>query len=199
MAMKIIGCFVVLVGAFLVYIAMQPSDILISREIVVNATPDVIFPLINNSQRSTEWMPWKDTDPQAVMTFSGPAEGIGSTSSWDSPGQMGSGKAEVVESIPNQKVTTALTYTKPMEMTQTAEVSLLPSGAGTLVKWSVSGKNSFGGRIMCFFMDMDKVVGKQFEKGLKKLKGIVESGASQQPPVEGGAAQQPTPEAEATH
>lgn len=109
------------------------------------------------------------------MIYSGPPEGVGSKSNWDSNGQMVTGEAEVIESIPNQVVKTKLTYTRPMEMSQMAEVSLTPSADGqTLVKWSVSGKNTFIGRLMCVFINMDKMVGAQFEKGLTNLKKLVE-------------------------
>lgn len=172
---KIIGCVALGIGAFLFYIAMQPPDFNISRELVVNAPPEAVFPHINSSQKANTWMPWKDSDPEVQMNFSGPEKGIGSTSSWESKGQMGTGKAVVVESVPNQTVKTQLTYAKPMEMSQLAELSLSPTNEGTLVRWSVTGKNSFIRRAMCFFMDMDKMVGKEFDKGLAKLKNLVES------------------------
>ena len=121
-------------------------------------------------------MPWKDVDPKVKMTYSGPDGGVGSTSSWESSGQMGVGKAEVVEAVPNQKIRTKITYTKPMEFTQMSEFLLSAGGSESKVRWSVEGNNSFLGRLMCFLtmMDMDKYIGGEFEKGLKKLKSIVE-------------------------
>ncbi len=172
---KILLGIVVVIGGFFGYVAMQPSDMLVARDILINAGPELIFPYINNSQKANEWMPWSESDPEAKMVFSGPAEGVGSITSWDSNGQMGTGQAEVVESIPNQSVKTKLTYTKPMVMSQLAEVVLIPSHAGTAVRWSVTGQNSFIGRALCVFMNMDKVVGSQFEKGLANLKNKVES------------------------
>lgn len=157
------------VGAFLIYVALQPSEFVVARELVIKAPPEVIFPYINNSKKSMEWMPWKDSDPGAQMVYSGPEEGVGATTTWDSPGKMGTGQALVTESIPNQSVKTQLTYTKPMTMSQLAEVSLTPTGDGTLVKWSVTGNNSFVGRIFCVFLNMDKMVGSEFEKGLAAL------------------------------
>lgn len=164
------------IAGFLLFVAIQPADYTISREIVIAAPAEKIFPHINNSEKANAWMPWAEEDPNVKMNYSGPAEGVGSISSWDSPGKMGTGNAEVVESVQNQVVKTKLTYTKPMEMTQLAEISLSPTASGgTNVRWSVSGKNSFVGRIFCIFMNMDKLVGGMFEKGLARLKTSVEN------------------------
>ncbi len=164
----------VLVGIFLIFIARQSSAMKISRELLVKAKPETIFPYINNSKKTDEWMPWRDSDPGAKMNYSGPEEGVGSMSKWDSPGKMGAGQAVIVESTPQRVVKTQLTYTRPMQMSQLAEISLTPQDGGTLVRWSVTGKNNFVGRIFCFFMNMDKMVGGEFEKGLAKLKALVE-------------------------
>ncbi len=174
MFLKISAGIGVLVAAFLIYVAVQPADFKISRQITIHAKPEVIFPYINNSKKGYEWMPWKEIDPQVVITMTGPEEGVGAGSSWTSKGKMGEGKAVVTESIPNKSVKTELTYTKPMAMTQQAEMTLVEGPDGTVANWTVTGKNTFMGRLFCTFMNMDKMVGGQFEKGLNTLKGIVE-------------------------
>ena len=166
---------VALLGAFLVYVALRPSEMRVSREIVAQATPEVIFPHINNSEKANAWMPWKDSDPEVKMSYSGPAEGVGSKSSWDSKGQMGTGEALVIESVANQVVKTQLTYTKPFQMSQLAEISLTPVDGGTKIKWSVSGHVGYFFRLLGVFMDCDKMVGNEFEKGLLNLKNRVET------------------------
>jgi uncharacterized protein YndB with AHSA1/START domain len=161
--------------AIAAYATLQPSEMFISRELIVNAPPEKIFEYINNSKKANEWMPWKESDPGLVMNYSGPEAGVNSKSYWDSKGRMGTGEALVVESILNQTVKTQLTYIRPMTMSQLAEVSLHPTNAGTIVRWSVTGKNSFIGRFFCLFMNMDKMVGDQFLSGLNNLKKIIES------------------------
>lgn len=174
MMKKIFLVLAVLILGFCIYAALLPAEYVIAREIAIKASPEAIFTHINNSKKANNWMPWKDADPNLQMVVVGPEEGVGSGSKWDSSGSMGTGQAIVIESIPNQLVKTQITYTKPMEMSQMAEVSLTPNGETTMVRWSVSGQNSFMGRLMCMFMNMDKMVGKEFEKGLNNLKGIVE-------------------------
>ncbi len=166
---------VIILGVVLIA-AFQEGTYKIQREIVIQAKAEAINPYISSSKKADEWMPWAETDPQVKMSYSGPEEGLGSTANWESPGQMGTGKAEIIELIPNQLAKTKITYTKPMEFTQDSEFSLAPEGDGTKMTWTVRGDKPFIARLMCLvtFMDMDKYVGAQFEKGLQKLKNLVE-------------------------
>ncbi len=165
----------ILLSGLLLYAAVQPPEYLIQREVTIKANPETIFPHLVNTKSVDEWMPWKDTDPQVKISYSGPSEGIGAISSWESPGQMGVGQAEVIEVIPNQLVSTKITYTKPMAFTQVSKFLLTPGNGETIMRWSVVGNNSFMGRFVCLFMNMDKHVGTQFESGLSKLKNLVET------------------------
>lgn len=176
MKFKISIAFLTIVLGFLIYVAVKPAAMTISRELVVNATPEALFPYLNNSKKMNDWMPWQDSDPSVHMQYSGPEEGVGSKSSWESTGKMGVGNAVIVESTPAKSVKSQLTYTKPMEMSQLAELSLNPvQEGGTLVRWSVDGHNGFFFRLFGVFMNIDKTVGGEFEKGLLKLKTLAES------------------------
>ncbi len=168
--------FAVLVVAvlFVSYVAFQPSEYEISREIAINAPADRIFPYLNSSELAEKWGPWLEVDPEAKMTYSGPDDGVGSKASWDGGKQLGTGSATIVESIPNQKVGIKLEYVKPMNMTQDSQYLLSSQGEQTVVTWKVQGKNNFMGRLMCVFVNMDKMVGGMFEKGLSNLKTLVE-------------------------
>lgn len=160
----------------LIYVGLKPSDYFIKREIVISKKADAIFPYLSNMRKADEWMPWKESDPQVKNTYLGPEEGIGAISSWESPGQMGVGQAEVIAMVSNEKVTTKITYTKPMTMEQIAEFIVTQDGESSRVAWTVSGKNNFISKLICTlsFTNIDKYVGGEFEKGLKKLKTIVE-------------------------
>lgn len=174
MLIKIVLAVTVVIIGILGYAGFQSPDYQVRREIEISAAPDVIFPHLNHSQKMNDWMPWKESDPGVQMEYSGPVEGVGSKSSWASEGPMGTGNAEIVESVPNETVVTKLEYTKPMTMSQMAKFTLAPApSGGTIVTWSVAGQNSFIGRVVCLFMNMDKMVGTQFEAGLEKLKATV--------------------------
>lgn len=172
---KVALAFGVLVGIFLVYVSIQPSEFKVSREIVINAPAEAIFPYINHSEKADGWMPWKETDPNLKMNYSGPAEGVGSKSTWDSTGEMGTGEALIIESVPNQVVKTQLTYQKPFPMAQIAEISLGQAENGaTVVRWSVSGQQNFIAKMFRVILNIEKMVGDDFSKGLNNLKKAVE-------------------------
>ncbi len=170
----IVGLFSV-IGLLSAYAAFQPSEFKISRELVINASPSELFPWINDTSKSNQWMPWSEIDPQVKFTTQGPVEGVGAMSTWESPGQMGTGQAVVVESVLNQSVKTKLNYTKPMEMEQLAEIVLTEVDGGTKVTWNVTGNNNFFGRFMCIFFNMDEMVGSNFLKGLNKLQSLTQA------------------------
>ncbi len=174
MKLKIFSGLMTLIIAFLIYVYFSPSEFTVTREIRIQARPEVIYPFLANSKVTNDWMPWKEIDPNVKMTFSGPDAEVGSSASWESEGQMGVGKAVVSEVVPNQKVVTQITYTKPMEFSQISEFLLIPEGDSTIMRWTVSGHKIFISRLMCMFMDLDKYLGGEFEKGLKKLKSTVE-------------------------
>lgn len=164
----------VIVAGILILASFRSSEMKVSREIVISASPENLFAYINNSQKSYEWMPWAEGDSGIEIKFSGSEEGVGSKSSWNGK-EMGIGSSEVVESIPNQVVKTRLEYTKPFAMSQMAEISLTPKTGGTLVKWSVSGHNNYFFRLVGIFINCDEMIGGEFEKGLKKLKNLAEN------------------------
>ena len=165
----------VVLVALVVCAAMKPGEFYIYREVSIKAAPERIFPLINNSKESGRWMPWAEADPLMKMAYSGPESGVGSLSSWESSGRMGVGTCTISESTANQSVKFRLEYHKPFQMNQEAEISIKPNGDQSVVRWSVSGNNPFFCRFMSIFMNMDKMVGASFEKGLAKLKALVES------------------------
>jgi uncharacterized protein YndB with AHSA1/START domain len=162
-------------ATFLGYVAIQSPNYTISREISINAPVEKIFPYLNNSKLAERWGPWLEVDPDAKMTYSGPDSGVGSRASWDGGKQLGTGSATIVESVPNQLVATKLEYIKPMYMTQDSVYLVKSSGNQTKVTWKVTGQNGFMSRLMCVFMNMDKMVGDMFEKGLSNLKILVET------------------------
>ena len=175
MIKKILIGLVVIIAVFMGYVALQPAEYTISREISINASADKIFPHVNNSKLMNDWNPWMKFDPTAKVTFSGPDAGVGTKTSWEGGEKLGTGSATVYESVTNSRVKTKLEYSEPFVMSQDAEISLTPAENQTIVRWSVSGKNNLIGRAMCIFMNMDKMVGGTFEEGLKNLKATLES------------------------
>ena len=167
----------VLVIAFVVYVAQRPADFRIERSTTISAPAPVVFARVNDLRQWQEFSPWAKLDPAAKISFAGPQTGVGSAFTWAGNSDVGEGTMTITESKPAELVRFRLDFLKPMESTGTAEFTFKPAGNGTTVTWSMFGKNNFIGRAFCVFMDMDKMVGGQFEEGLAKLKTLSEAAA----------------------
>ena len=157
-----------------VLIAGQPNDFIVTRAANFSAPPDKIFPYVNNLHLWEAWSPWDKLDPNAKSTFSGADAGVGAAMAWDGNGKVGTGKMTITASQPGESVRFRLEFQKPMQATNTAEFTFRPDGNQTVVTWTMQGKNSLMGRIFGLFMNCDKMVGCQYEKGLASLKSLTE-------------------------
>ncbi len=172
---KTIGlAFSAILGLLLIYAGFKSPDYLIRRQILILAAPEKIFPYLNNPKLSEQWSPWPEMEPNLQMETTGPAEGVGAKQSWKNGRQLGTGSATITESLPNQRVMIRLEYSEPMVMIQDAEYLIEPQSQGSLVIWQVRGQNNFLFRFVNLFFNSDKMVGGIFEKGLAKLKEVVE-------------------------
>jgi hypothetical protein len=162
---------------FIIVVIGQPDDFKLSRSAKISAPPEKIFPHVNDLHKWEAWSPWAKLDPQAKNSFSSPNAGLGTSMAWEGNCKVGVGKMTITESQPAAIVRFRLDFEKPMQATNTAEFTFLPDGGGTMVTWSMAGKNSFGGKVFGLFMNCDKMVGGQFEKGLATLKSLAETGA----------------------
>ena len=167
----------VIIVAFLIVVAIQPSTFRISRSATMAAPAAAIFPHVNELKKWQPWSPWMKLDPNAKSTFEGPAAGLGAAMTWAGNNEVGEGKMTIIESKSNELVRFRLEFYKPMAGTSEAEFTFKPAGNQTTVTWRMSGTNNFIGRAMCMVMNMDKIVGGQFEQGLASIKAIVETPA----------------------
>ena len=168
---------VVLMAGFAVVVALQPADFRIERSATMATTPATVFALINNFHQWDHWSPWAKLDPEMTTTFEGPEAGAGAVYSWSGNDLVGEGKMTITESRPDALVQIKLEFLRPMAATNTTRFALAPEGEGTTVTWSMEGTNNFVGKAFCLFMDMDKLVGGDFEKGLAAMKSVAEQGA----------------------
>ena len=181
MLKKILIGLSVAIVAFVIIVALQPSTYRIERSIAIAAPPAEIFPHVNDLRKAQVWSPWMKLDPSAKATFEGSPSGVGASNSWAGGPKVGEGRQTITESRANEHVRIKLEFKKPFEATSTAEFTLKPQGNQTLVTWGMFGENNFISRAFCLFMNQDKMVGGEFEKGLAELKSLVEGAAKKQP------------------
>jgi uncharacterized protein YndB with AHSA1/START domain len=107
-------------------------------------------------------------------THSGAPSGKGAIYEWDGNNQVGKGRMEIIEATPPSKIVIKLDFMKPFEAHNTAEFTMQPAGDATNVTWAMHGPNLFVGKVMSIFIDMDDMIGKDFEAGLANLKTLAE-------------------------
>ena len=109
-----------------------------------------------------------------TKTFQGPASGQGASYTWSGNRKVGQGRMTIVESIPSSRLILELRFEKPYRAQNVTVLTLAPAGGGTSVEWAMEGASSFMFRLMGLFMNMDQMIGKDFDAGLANLKRIVE-------------------------
>jgi hypothetical protein len=166
--------FLALVALFLFWVSRKPDQFLLSRSIDINATPEAIFPEINNLKAMNSWNPFAADDPKTSISYSGPEAGTGATYTW-AGGKSGSGKFQILEATPFSAVNCRLEMLKPIAADNRVTFTLTPGTSGaTNVSWTMAGPNAFIHKLLHTFMNMDKMVGGTFDKGLAALKAKVE-------------------------
>ena len=163
-----------LLVVFVLVVMTRPADFRITRSATLAAAPLAVFNQVNDFHQWEAWSPWAKLDPAARNTFEGPASGEGAGFKWAGNKDVGVGGMTILESRPGEFIRIRLVFEKPFAATNLSEFTFKPEGSGTLVTWSMSGRNGFLAKAVGLFMDCDKMVGGQFEKGLANLKAIVE-------------------------
>lgn len=163
-----------LLAAFLLYAASRPDQFEVQRSAVIQAPPDKVFGLINDFRQWTQWSPWEKMDPAMKRTYSGAPAGHGAVYAWEGNKQVGTGRMEILESVPASRIAIQLDFTAPMTARNASEFTLQPEAGGTRVTWTMRGDTPFGMKVLHVFVSMDKMVGGDFEKGLANLKAAAE-------------------------
>ena len=164
------------IAAVLIIASTKPDTFRVQRSATITAAPEAIFPYLNDFQRWPAWSPYEHRDPAMKRTFSGPATGKGSVYEWDGNKNVGKGRIEVTDVLPNARLAINLDMLKPFEAHNKAEFTLQPQGGNaTLVTWAMHGPAPFFSKVMQVFCNMDRMVGTDFEAGLAKLKAAAES------------------------
>jgi hypothetical protein len=175
---KIIAIFaavlVIAVAAVLILAATKSDTFSVQRVAIVKAPPERIFSLINDFRQWGAWSPYETKDPEMKRTYSGAASGKGAVYAWDGNNNVGSGRMEILDGSTPSKIIIKLDFFRPFEGHNTAEFTMLPQGDTTNVTWLMRGPASFLSKVMQVFINLDNMIGKDFEIGLANLKKLTE-------------------------
>jgi hypothetical protein len=164
-----------LVVAVLVFIVTRPGNLHVERSAQINARPAVVFSIINDFQHWHEWSPFDKHDPNMKTTISTPSAGPGAVYTWSGNDEVGEGSMMLLESKPDELVSIDLEFTRPFAAKNQVKFKLTPVGDGTEVTWILDGKNNFIAKAMSVFMDMDAMLGKDFDEGLANLNAVAQA------------------------
>jgi hypothetical protein len=175
----IIAAVIALAVAIVLILAIRKPDAFrVQRVATIKASAESIFSLINDFHRWASWSPWENKDPAMKRTFSGAGSGKGAVYAWDGNKNVGSGRMEILDTSLPSKIVIKLDFFKPFEGHNTAEFTMLPQGdatnIGTIVTWAMYGPAPFMSKMMQVFMNIDNMIGKDFEAGLANLKKLAE-------------------------
>jgi uncharacterized protein YndB with AHSA1/START domain len=142
----------------------------VKRETTISASRAAVYALLADFHRWRAWSPWEDLDPDLSRTYSGPDAGKGAVYEWSGNRKAGAGRMEITDAVEPSKVQIALQFLKPFKSSNTTTFDLVERDGATHVTWRMVGPKTFMTRVMGIFTSMDKVVGKDFEQGLERLK-----------------------------
>ncbi len=152
----------------------KPNVFRVKRSTIIQAPADEIYPFINNLHKWAEWSPYDKLDPAMKKSYSGPPEGNGAVYEWEGNGKVGKGRMEITDTRRPSAVFMKLDFEKPFKNNCIVEFKLDSQGSKTEVTWDMHGPNKFIGKLVSVFLNMDKLVGKDFETGLANLKALAE-------------------------
>lgn len=150
----------------------------VQRTVTIAAPPERVHLQIADFRRWTAWSPWEDVDPALQREYSGPEAGAGAVYRWSGNRRAGTGRMEIVESVPPRLVRIDLHFEKPFRARNETVFLIEPEGTGSSVTWVMTGKVTLGTKVMSLFSSMDRMLGPDFEKGLTRLKTVSEARAA---------------------
>lgn len=164
----------VVIAGILIYAATKPDTFRVQRTVSIKAPPDKIFPLINDFKAWTAWSPYEKKDPAMKRSYGAVTAGKGATYGWEGDSNVGQGSMEIVEASSPNKVVIKLDFLKPFEAHNTGEFILEPKGDTTSVTWAIYGPSPYMSKVIGTFINLDNMIGKDFEQGLADLKAAAE-------------------------
>lgn len=172
---KIIGTVIgVLIAGVLIFAATKPDTFRVQRTASIKAPPEKVFALINDFNQWGTWSPWEKKDPAMKRTLGATTSGKGAKYAWEGNKDVGQGSMEIAESVAPSKITLKLDFLKPFEAHNIVVFALEPKGGTTNVTWAMEGPVPYFAKIIHVFLDMDSMVGKDFEAGLASMKAAAE-------------------------
>ena len=175
MLLKVLVGLGLLVAVLVVVVATRPAAFRIARSITIDGPPDRAFSLVNDFHEGPVWSPYEKLDPAMKKSFEGPRSGTGAVYGWAGNDKVGTGRMTIEKSVSPSLVSLRLEFIKPFTATNQGTFAFVREGKKTKVTWAMEGRYSFMSKAFSLVMNMDKLVGTDFERGLAAMKVAAES------------------------
>ncbi|HTO79706.1 MAG TPA: SRPBCC family protein [Methylocystis sp.] len=173
--MSLLGLLIVVaLGGVIALASLKPNVFSVSRSAVIDAPAESVFARLVDFHAWKDWSPWARLDPNAKESFEGPESGVGSSMAWSGNRKVGAGKMTILECVRDELLRLKLDFERPLRGTRAASFELRPEGDATRLTWTMNGRNDFQAKLFSLFVDLDKLIGGDFEQGLANLKALVE-------------------------
>ncbi|MDP4302116.1 SRPBCC family protein [Leptothrix discophora] len=171
--MKLILLVVIAVVAVLLWRASRrPDRFRIERSAVIAAPAATLHALVDDFHRWVDWSPWEDRDPALRREYGGAPHGTGARYAWSGNRQVGRGEMTITRSVPARSIELKLDFLAPFEAHNVGAFTFEPVAGGTRVVWVMEGPASFANKLMGLLLDIDRMVGRDFERGLQRLEAL---------------------------
>ena len=172
---KILYVFLGLIAVYLILCFVGPHIIRVERSTDINASADVIKAKIVDLKFFHEtWSPWTEKDPGMKVTYTGETGQEGNSMAWESD-VKDVGKGSMTYKYTHGDTIMETLYFEGQGDSQIFHIVTSTGANSSKVSWIMQSKVPFPFRPMMLFMNMDKMLGPDFEKGLLKLKTVMES------------------------
>lgn len=178
MAKKVLLLVLALVAILFAVIASRPATFEVKRSLLINAPQELVYDQVDDFTSWNAWSPWDKMDPAMKRTVNDVPSGVGAGYSWVGNKDVGEGNMKITEARPPEHLGLDLNFTAPFAANNRTNFDFEKTGEGTTVTWTMSGTNNFVSKAMSLFMDMDKMVGPDFERGLASMKSLAEAQAA---------------------
>lgn len=165
--------------ALLIFIlsSIAPRTYQVERSIVIDRPVEEVYDFVSKLRNQDHWVKWNQMDPEMQRTYQGEDGKIGFRSAWESTKkQVGTGQQTITALEPHKAVYTKLEFFKPFRSESDAYILTERVGESTTdVRWGFTGHMKPPMNVLLLVMNMEKVMGKDFEEGLTNLKSHLES------------------------
>lgn len=160
---------------------MADQTYTVERSTTIDAAADVVYAQLADFHHWTRWSPWEDVDPEMQRTYSGSPSGAGAVYAWQGNRRAGRGRMEITGAEPASRVVIDLLFEKPFKARNDTFFRIEPQGSSSRVTWSMTGKQTVATKLMSVFVTMETFLGRDFEKGLRRLKAVCEGAEASAP------------------